>query len=88
MSLSEIGDTDEGRAYLRELPVKGFEYYRQAVQEMRSALAALEPYLIPQWEDCQWQTPDVEYAALLAQLKNSRRKTLYFYWGSDRRLMR
>lgn len=88
VSLSEIGDTDEGRAYLRELPVKGFEYYRQAVQEMRSALAALEPYLIPQWEDCQWQTPDVEYAALLAQLKNSRRKTLYFYWGSDRRLMR
>ncbi|MER5680500.1 hypothetical protein ABT248_20445 [Streptomyces sp. NPDC000971] len=88
MSLSEIGDTDEGRAYLRELPVKGFEYYRQAVQEMRSALAALEPYLIPQWEDGQWQTPDAEYAALLAQLKNSRRKTLYFYWGSDRRLMR
>lgn len=88
VNLSEIGDTDEARAYLRELPVKGFEYYRQAVQEMRSALAALEPYFIPEWQDDLWQTPDAEYANLLTQLKNSRKKTLFFYWGSDRRLMR
>lgn len=86
VNLVEIGDTDEARAYLRELPVKGFEYYRQAIQEMRSALAALEPYLIPDWDDDQWQTPDATYAALLMQLKKARRKTLIFYWGSERRV--
>ncbi|MCX5140020.1 hypothetical protein [Streptomyces sp. NBC_00338] len=88
VNLVEIGDTDEARAYLRELPVKGFEYYRQAIQEMRSALAALEPYLIPEWDDDQWQTRDATYITLLIQLKQARRKTLIFYWGSERRVER
>ncbi|MFE5840215.1 hypothetical protein ACFQ7N_01030 [Streptomyces niveus] len=88
VNLVEIGDTDEARTYLRELPIKGFEYYRQAIQEMRSALATLEPYLIPEWDDDQWQTSDSTYAALLVQLKKARRKTLIFYWGSERRLER
>ncbi|MFC9744841.1 hypothetical protein [Streptomyces niveus] len=88
VNLVEIGDTDEARTYLRELPIKGFEYYRQAIQEMRSALATLEPYLIPEWDDDQWQTSDSTYAALLVQLKKARRKTLIFYWGSERRVER
>ncbi|MFD6966711.1 hypothetical protein [Streptomyces sp. NPDC059949] len=88
IQLVEIGDSEEAQQYLRELPIKGFEHYRTAIQEMRGAVAALEPYLVPDWADSQWQVPDETYASLLEQLKKARRRTLIFYWGNDRHVRR
>lgn len=83
---SEIGNSEEALAYLRELPIKGFECYRLAVQEMRSSLAALEPYLTLEWDPDQWHTQEATYIGLLTQLKKARRRTLIFYWGSEKRV--
>ncbi|MFG2343738.1 hypothetical protein [Streptomyces phaeochromogenes] len=83
VNLVEIGDSEEARAYLRELPIKGFEKYRESTQEMRSALAALAPYLTLTWNDTQWQTRDETYESLLCQLKKARRRTLILYWGNE-----
>ncbi len=83
---SEIGVSDEALRYQLELPLRGFERYYEATQEMRAALAAVEPYLALDWDDSRWQTPDEDYARLLGQLKRARRRTLLVYWGNDRRI--
>ncbi|MYZ10264.1 hypothetical protein GT028_23255 [Streptomyces sp. SID2999] len=83
---SEIGAGDEALRYQTELPLRGFERYYEATQEMRAALAAVEPYLTLDWDDSRWQTPDDEYTRLLGQLKEARRRTLLVYWGNDRRI--
>ncbi|MFI1213602.1 hypothetical protein ACH4UV_39290 [Streptomyces sp. NPDC020802] len=82
----ELGDSDEALRYNLELPLRGFERYYESTQEMRSALAAVEPYLSLNWDDSQWQMPDEAYTRLLDQLKRARRRTLLVYWGNDRRV--
>lgn len=83
---SEIGVSDEALRYQLDLPLRGFERYYEATQEMRAALAVVEPFLGLDWDGSRWQTPDEEYARLLDQLKRARRRTLLAYWGNDRRI--
>ncbi|MFD5846854.1 hypothetical protein [Streptomyces chartreusis] len=82
----EIGVSDDAARYQLELPLLGFERYYEATQNMRAALAGVEPYLALDWAPSRWQTPDDEYARLLEQLKRARRRTLVTYWGNDRRI--
>ncbi|MFE9178772.1 hypothetical protein ACFYN5_21300 [Streptomyces sp. NPDC007126] len=71
----ELGpDRQRADDFNAQLAIRGFERLAEAMHEMRQQLAALEPYLEPEWDDNQWPITDETAASLLAQLKRERQR--------------
>ncbi len=65
--------------YNSRLAERGIDQFNGAVLEMRQALAALEPYFVPEWNSNEWQITNETAASLLQQLKKARPRSPL--WG-------
>jgi hypothetical protein len=65
--------------YNSRLPERALDKYNEAAYEMRQALAALEPYFVPEWNSIEWQITPETAASLLQQLKKARPRSPL--WG-------
>ena len=65
--------------YNSRLAERGLDQFNKAAYEMRQALAALEPYFVPEWNSNEWQITAETATSLLQQLKKARPRSPL--WG-------
>lgn len=62
-----------------KLPLDGFAEFREAVVEMRDALAVVEPYVDLQWDwEREWLPLPTTFSSLLMQLKRARARSKWW----------